>query len=221
MSPINSVAIPTIKNPWLDRHSQLCELAKSDSFRILFLGDSITEAWSTYGAATWDTFYAKRKAVNFGINGERVQNLIWRVLNGALDNISPSLVVILIGTNNIDRNPVTHIAEGIQVLLQHIVERLPHARILLLGVLPREKDPEALKRKLVGDLNAMLASATFPKKIHYLDIGSAFLDPDGHLPVEFFPDGLHPRAEAYAILADRIEPMIQALLDEIAPTVGN
>jgi lysophospholipase L1-like esterase len=221
MNTPNPVAIPTIKNPWLDRHTQLCEMTKSESFSILFLGDSITEAWATHGSATWDKFYAKRKAINFGINGERVQNLIWRVLNGALDNLSPSLVVILIGTNNIDRNPVPHIAEAIQVLLQHIVERLPNARILLLGVFPREKDPEASKRKLVRDLNAMMASTIFPENIHYLDIGSAFLDQDGNLPVDLFPDGLHPCAKAYAIWADRIEPTIQTLLAEAATTVVN
>jgi beta-glucosidase len=209
----NIVATPTIKNPWLDRHEQFCAIVKSEAIDLLFLGDSITEGWASHGAETWSSHYARRKAANFGINGERIQNLLWRVINGSLDGISPKLIVLLIGTNNAARNSLADIIEGIQILLQEIMVRCPESKILLLAPFPRETEPVAERRRLVNDINGALELIAYPANIHFMNIAEAFLDSDGRLPTRLFPDGLHPVAEAYAIWAERIEPVVRQYVD--------
>lgn len=210
----NTVAIPAIKNPWLDRHEQFCAVAKNEPIDLLFLGDSITEGWGSHGTDVWNSYYAKRRAANFGINGERIQNLLWRVMNGSLDGVTPKLIVLLIGTNNAARNSLPDIIEGMQVLLREIVMRCPQAHILLLAPFPREAEPTAERRRLVNEINQSLAELSYPANVHFLNIGDAFLDADGRLPSRLFPDGLHPVAEAYSIWAERIEPIVRLYVDK-------
>ena len=60
----------------------------------------------------WRKFFAPLNALNLGIGGDRTQHVLWRAEN--LD-ISPStkFVVLHCGTNNIDRDTPTCIANGI------------------------------------------------------------------------------------------------------------
>lgn len=50
--------------------------------------------------ADWDSQLAPLHCLNFGIGGDRTENVLWRVMNGELDNINAKVVVIWCGTNN-------------------------------------------------------------------------------------------------------------------------
>jgi beta-glucosidase len=50
--------------------------------------------------------------------------------------------------------------------------------------------------------------------VHYLDIGSKFLDADGNLPVDVMPDLLHPNEKGYEIWADAIREPLKRLLQD-------
>lgn len=61
MSPRSCIPCPKIENDaydWYKRHETRCELAKKNSYDIVFIGDSITHFWAdedgvTHGVEVW------------------------------------------------------------------------------------------------------------------------------------------------------------------------
>jgi lysophospholipase L1-like esterase len=50
------------------------------------------------------------------------------------------------------------------------------------------------------------------RRVFFLDIGSAFLGPDGTLAGEIMPDKLHPTPKGYALWAEAMRPTLVRLL---------
>ena len=65
--------------------------------KVIFFGDSITEFWNQEGRDIWDKYYAPRHAYNYGINGDKVEQLIWRIEHGEFDGLNAKVVVLKIG----------------------------------------------------------------------------------------------------------------------------
>ena len=104
---------------------------------VIFLGDSLTQQWDR---SVWDNNLAHLRPLNAGVNGDRTENLLWRIEHGNLDGQRPHLIVLLIGTNDIGRNrPTAVIAEGVREILIALRSRLPEAQVLLVGVFPRSE----------------------------------------------------------------------------------
>jgi lysophospholipase L1-like esterase len=190
---------------WKERHERFLARAKEGACDLLFVGDSITEGW---GANTvWQKTYAPRKAVNIGIGGDTTQNVLWRITNGELEGLSPKAVVLLIGTNNfgLHGDAPADVAKGVAAVVDTLRKKLPSAKILLLGVFPRDEKPGTGMRKKIAELNASLAKV---EGVSFLDIGAKFLSPDGTLAKDVMPDFLHLSPKGYQIWADAIEPWI-------------
>ncbi len=86
-------------------HEQLVDKARRGGIDVYFAGDSITRRW---GATDYPEFLANWKqnffgwnAANFGWGADTVQNILWRLQNGELDNVHPKVIVLLAGTNNV------------------------------------------------------------------------------------------------------------------------
>lgn len=62
---------------------------------------SITERWHQNGLAVFEQFYEPLNVSNYGIGGDRTQWLQWRIRNGEVQGLSPKVVVLKIGTNNV------------------------------------------------------------------------------------------------------------------------
>ena len=100
----------TVRLPRTDQnsqiaHKQLLDKARHGRIDVYFEGDSITRRW---GATDYPEFLANWKqnffgwnAANFGWGADTVQNILWRLQNGELDNVHPKVIVLLAGTNNI------------------------------------------------------------------------------------------------------------------------
>lgn len=204
---------------WLPRHEQKLADAKAIADKggkidLLFIGDSITQGWEKEGAAVWQDFYAKRNGFAIGFGGDRTENVLWRLQHGALENMSPKLVVLMIGTNNTGHrleNPAT-IAAGIKTLLNEIHAQLPAAKVLLLAVFPRDEQPDGKMRLNNKGVNAIIKDYANDKNVFFADINSVFLAKDGVLPKEIMPDFLHPNEEGYRLWADALEPHVKKLL---------
>jgi len=211
---------------WLKRHEQFVDMAKRGGIEVLFLGDSITDAWGgeghhpkAPGTEVWKREFEPLKAANFGIGGDRTQHVLWRLQNGELDGIRPKVVVLMIGTNNSNGNDNTaeEIAEGIIAIVHEIHKRSPHTRVLLLGIFPRNtaKTPEANKEQMdkIRKVNALISKLDDGgKTVKYLDIGHHFLAPDGSIPRDIMPDQLHLSPKGYEIWARAIkEPLVHLL----------
>ncbi len=189
--------------------------SRERSAKIVFLGDSITDFWRKAGKAVWDERIAPLDAVNFGISGDKTENLLWRLDSGNLSGkMSPKLVVLMIGTNNWQDKP-EDTAQGIKAILEKIREKQPKAKILLLAVFPRGANQADPKRQVNEKLNALIkkfAEGT-RNQIYWLDINRVFLEKSKNktLTKEIMPDLLHPSEEGYRRWADAIVPELKKL----------
>jgi lysophospholipase L1-like esterase len=226
-TPISRDTLPW----WHARH-----LAKLDELRrrpvdLVLLGDSITQNYERAGPPpsldfrpVWQRFYADRHAVNLGFKGDATAHLLWRMMHGELDGIAPKAAIILIGANNLGRLhwSADDTVLGIEAVVAEARRRLPHAKILLLGILPSIRSPWATQT--TQQVNAAL-SAQFGRGgaagVTYLDVTSVFLTHGAVDPSLFYdpkltpPESpLHPTPDAQARMAEAIEPALSAMLGD-------
>ena len=205
---------------WTKRHEGFLAEAKKGGIDIVFIGDSITDEWRRApedkyprgGVNVWKKTFEPMKAANFGIGGDRTQHVLWRIKNGTLDGIQPKVVVLLIGTNNSNGKDHTpeEIADGIKAIVTEVKAKQPMAKVLLLGILPRGKDPSAdpikAQREKIKQVNTIISKLDDGgKTVKYLDIGEKFLEKDGTISPEMMVDYLHLNEKAYQIFADAIK----------------
>jgi len=198
---------------WLKRHAAFLAQRDAAPVDLLFVGDSITEGWLTDGRATWDREYVPLRPLNLGIGGDQTQHVLWRLDHGEVDGLAPKLVVLLIGTNNLGGgHSPEEAAAGVAAVVASLRRRLPASPVLLLGVFPRDRQPDDPLRQAVWALNERIARLGDGKDVHYLDIGSAFLRRDGVLPARVMPDYLHLSPSAYQTWADAMRPTLGRLM---------
>jgi beta-glucosidase len=186
------------------------EAVKTQPYRVLFLGDSLTER---FDPELWRQHMEPRGVLNAGVSGDRTEHLLWRLQHGNLDGPPPAGVVVLIGTNDLgyDRTPEI-VAEGIRADLQYLRQRLPRARIGLLGLWPRAMWPDAPLRHAILAVNRLIKNCGDDRAVFYADIGGLLLDPEGRLTPEISSDRLHFTGLGYARLMPRLDALIDRLL---------
>lgn len=197
-------------------HESFVAIAKKGEAQVVFLGDSITAGWNGQ-KALFDKEYGQYKAANFGIGGDQVQHVLWRVENGEFEGIKPKAVVLMIGTNNGGNALHTPemIANGIKNIIAAIHQRSPDTKVLLLAIFPRgeKEDPKTNPGRAKNQaVNALIAKFDDGKKVHFFDIGAKFLTADGTLEKSVMPDLLHLNAASYQIEADAIHEKLASLV---------
>ena len=217
-SAVTPVAKP--KKWWADRHKQVLDRIRQGNVDMIFVGDSITHYWTNStirregtGEKVWAEYYAPRNAVNLGFAGDRTQHVLWRFDHGEIDSISPKLAILMVGTNNSNKNDNTaeEIADGIKAICAEIRYELPQTNILILAIFPRGKSP-SLQREKNAKASELASQIADSDMIYYLDINENFLQKDGTLSEDIMPDLLHPNEKGYEIWAEAIEPMVVKLL---------
>jgi lysophospholipase L1-like esterase len=216
---------------WRERHlDKLAEL-KRGRVDLIFLGDSITQDWEMTGPPewqnfrpVWERFYGDRRAVNLGFKGDATSHLLWRMQNGELDNIAPKVAVVLIGANNLGRvhwSAEDNVA-GINAVVALLRRKLPRTQVLLLGILPSDRDAWATQNTL--DVNHALAgqygNGAVPN-VTYLDVGYVFMR-GGALERSLFYDPLlqppepplHPSPAGQERMASAMEPVLSKLMGD-------
>jgi lysophospholipase L1-like esterase len=219
-----STLVPVTQNrdwriyDWAERHAACVALMKTRQPEIVMLGDSITHFWGgepvggrRTGADVWDRFFAGRRVVNLGYGWDRTENVLWRLTHGEFEDVSPKVVVVLIGTNNIDLNTPDEIAAGITAICVELHRRAPAARILLLSIFPRGATPDAMRAN-VGAVNERIARLDGKGGVSYLDLVKTFVQADGTISSDVMYDFLHPTAKGYAMWAAAMEPTLNRLM---------
>jgi lysophospholipase L1-like esterase len=199
---------------WNKRHQEIMDLGKDGAADLVFFGDSIIHYWGgmpkapyARGQVSWDELFQGKKVVNLGFGWDRVENVLWRVQNGELLAHRPRIVVLAIGTNNLQENPAAEIRMGIVKICQEIRRLLPNSKVHVIGILPRmlpaevQAKPAAVNAQLHEHLSGM-------EGVHFHDISQAFLDEKGALRGQYFSDGLHPNEKGYARFAEEIRQVI-------------
>lgn len=216
--PQNSAIIPVPRTDRAtNRQALVLQRAKEapGNYDIEFIGDSITQGWEGRGKDVWDEFYGHRKVINFGVSGDRTQHVLWRFEQGQLEGINAKVAVVMIGTNNSNKqdNTEAEILAGVTAIVEQIRARQPDTKILLLGIFPRGETFSPQRGKIL-QVNEALARLDDGKNIFYMDIGPQLIENDGSISKEIMPDYLHPNAAGYLIWAKATEPKLKQLLGE-------
>ena len=214
----NSATLPVPRTDWATRRQSLVLQRAKESpgdYDLEFIGDSITEGWEGGGKNVWQEFYGKRKAINFGVGGDRTQHVLWRFEQGQLDGIKAKVAVVMIGTNNSNNqdNTEAEILEGVTAIVQQIRTRQPDTKIILLGIFPRGATFSSQRGKIL-QVNEALAKLDDGKDIFYIDFGPQLIENNGSISKSIMPDYLHPNAAGYLIWANATEPKLKQLLGE-------
>ncbi len=225
-SGVNSGANHEPLPPWNENgrigHQQLVEKAQQGRIDVYFLGDSITRRWGALDypefLAHWQKNFHGWNAGNFGWGGDSTHNMLWRITNGEFAGLSPKVIVLLGGTNNIGDKPRPGAAddtvEGIRALLDTLQAKAPDATIVLTAIFPRNDNPES--NKLVAEVNARIAPFADGKRIRFLNINDRLADQDGTLFEGMTVDNLHLSVQGYEIWANALKPVLTELLGEPA-----
>ena len=197
---------------WTQKHESFLKRAKEGKIDLLFLGDSITEGWGNN--AVWQKAYGPLNAANFGIGGDMTQNVLWRILNGEIEGISPKVTVLMIGTNNfgLEGHQPDQVVKGVATIVQTLRKKLPATKILLLAIFPRDEKPNTDARKKIQKVNEQIATLDDKKTVRYLDIGARLTNSDGLIAKEIMPDFLHLSEKGYQIWADAMDPLLKQLM---------
>jgi lysophospholipase L1-like esterase len=226
--PADQPASRTDQNS-LTAHAQLLDKAKKGGIDIYFEGDSITRRW---GATDYPEFLANWKqnffgwnAADFGWGADTIQNILWRLQNGELDNVHPKIIVLLAGTNNVGRTvpaggdaaEVADITRGLKAVLDLMQVKAPGATIVATAIFPRNDNIAVMPT--INRINANLAKFADGKKIRYLNINDKLADKDGRLFDGMMnADKLHPAIKGYQVWADALKPIFTELLGPPAKT---
>ena len=143
---------------WQKLHAMHLQEAKhsAQGARVVFIGDSITEGWLRTGLsarvesipqprceAIWQQSFGRWRPLNFGVGGDRVQDLGWRLQHGLLasEALQPEVFVLLIGTNDLGNGESAEVTLAeLTTLLQQLQAARSSASVLVLAVLPRGGD---------------------------------------------------------------------------------
>ena len=209
---------------FIKMHESFLARGKQGPIGVLFIGDSITQGW-TRAPHVWEHYYGKWQPANFGIGGDQTQHVIWRIEQGELDGIKPSVTVLMLGTNNTGGHTAAEIAAADKKIIQLIRTRIPETKILVLGIFPRgpRKNAQGMvtdqiaadatrRMEIIRAVNAELAKLDDGKTIRYLDITAKFLCDDGKIPSIIMPDQLHPNAAGYQLWAEAMQPLLTEMM---------
>lgn len=217
----NPTCIPLKRTDWADAyHTAMLASEKKPDLQLVFLGDSITMMWRTQsgyegGTPVWEEYYAPLGAANFGISGDKTEHILWRITAGKdLDGLSPKVLVLLIGVNNLLQGSTPEdTAAGITTIVSYLRTKVPRTRILLLGIFPCWERPDNPIRERIRQTNAIISRLADRQRIFYLDIGDRFLEPDGTIKREKLRDLLHPSEVGYRVWAEAMRAPLADLLE--------
>jgi len=232
------VAVPRTDANSLIAHSQLIEKAKTGRIDVYFEGDSITRRWGATDYprlfANWRRNFFRWNAANFGWGGDRIQNILWRLEYGELDNVKPKIVVLLAGTNNVgsaipagtDDAVVADVTKELRALVTAIRNKAPEATLIVMGIFPRNDNMAVMP--VINRINAHLEKMADGSKVRFLSINDKVADDRGRLYEGMMnADKLHPAEQAYQVWADALKPVFRELLgppaadDHAPPPTGD
>lgn len=181
--------------------------------RIVFFGDSITEAWNRYHKE----FFTGRLYFDRGISGQTTSQMVIRFRQDVIA-LKPKVVVILAGINDVAGNSGPATLEDIEGNLTSMVElaKANGIRVVLSSILPADRLPWRPElpnpTEKVLALNAWLKDYAAKNGCVYLDYFSALADPQNAMKKELQEDAVHPDRAGYDVMEPLAEKAIAAAL---------
>ena len=194
-------------------HNAKLGLPAANESRIVFMGNSITESWST----VLPEYFSGKSYVNRGIDGQTTPQMLVRFRADVID-LQPKVVVILAGTNDIAGNTgpstVKMIADNIISMAE--LARQNNILVVISSVLPvydYSWKPGLEPAPKISKLNKIIKNYALNHRHTYLDYYAAMVDDKKGLHEKYTSDGVHPNKAGYKVMATLADQAIAKTLD--------
>lgn len=183
-------------------------LPAANENRIVFMGNSITEAWGQISPE----FFSGKPYINRGISGQTTPQMLIRLRPDVIA-LKPKVVVILGGTNDIAGNTGPSTLEMIEdnIASMAVLAKAANIKVIISSVLPVYDYPWAPGRQpaeKIATLNQWIKNYALENDCIYLDYYSSMVDDRKGMKAEYSPDGVHPNAAGYKVMAVLAEKAI-------------
>jgi len=172
---------------------------------IVFLGDSITQDYNVY------EHFPGRLVYNRGIGGDTTPGVINR-LDVSVDELKPSVVVLLIGTNDyaLLKTNTQDIFERYQEIVSKIKHNNPETKIMIQSVYPVNEtlDPMTVLPRSNHEIDKLNALLKTIEGVIYLDIQKILKDEHGRFHKDYTLEGLHVSPKGYELISKEIEKLL-------------
>ena len=124
---------------WYEKFREQNFLINNSPSDILLIRDSLISNISRY-QDVWSEHFSKHNTLNFGIPGDKIQNLLWRIKSMRLpSNSTLSCIFILCGTYNVDHNSPEEMVSGLISSGISVQAQCHRAKVVIIPLLPRDK----------------------------------------------------------------------------------
>ncbi len=185
-----------------------------DPTRVVIMGNSITEYWYELHPG----FFHNNRLVGRGISGQVSSQMLARFRQDVI-NLTPRIVVINCGTNDIAENngpydediTMDNIKSMTELALAHGIE------VVLSSVLPCDEFCWNLSVKdVVGKIDRLNIrikdyADSFDKGVHYLNYFPTMTLDGKSLNKNFTEDGVHPNSLGYDMMEVKLNEMLTLL----------
>lgn len=206
---IGNTAVQAQARP-LAEHSQAVEAANRQQPSVVVVGDSLAAKWATVGARAWNREIRGLNAFDLGVASDRTQHVLYRIRAGDFSRLTPRVGVLIIGTNNVNRNTPSETGDGVLRVVDELRSVWPHTSLIVVGVLPRQLPEGLARQRRIDALNARLAQSMLTRdRATFVHLKDEFLLRDGGLnPALYEDDGIHLTAAGYDVLTAHLAPLI-------------
>ena len=205
--------------------------SQGKDFDVVLFGDSITDFWNNPSLALDGNPINYAAAFNMGIGSDRVQNLLWRLRNGALDGYTTKYFTLMVGINNGHQKCIDHnehadraedVAESIRLMLCEMATKHPNAKILLMPILPYSFDSKYFEAAEVTEMseavNDYILEFVDNKRVFWVDLRSQYLQQNSMPDKTCYREGGHGGYDAVGLC---LHPEFFTYSDFWRPAISN
>ena len=207
-----ATVVPNPRRKGAMRHVQIKKAyAAAAPHPVALFGDSLTDNWR---GARFTYMATNFPAVNAGICGDRIEDVLWRLedMRELLTNNPPSVATLLIGTNNFsfEFDPLS-IRLGIRKLVETLRSICPDTKIILFAIPPRGFTGRREALPFPAMTNPYLQGVVWDRwrngddNVFFFDFSGLLLDGDVVRPEHYERDKLHFSDRGYA---DVVTPFV-------------
>ncbi len=183
-------------------------LPPASTARVVFIGDSVTEAWREA-----DPELFTNDTLNRGISGQTSEQMLVRFRSDVIE-LAPSVVHIMAGTNDVAGNTGPTSLGVFQSNIRSMVEAalLHHIRVVLASVPPAGAIPWRTEIERPGDtiaaMNTWLRSYARCEHLIFVDYAAVLDDGQGGIKPGLSTDGVHLAGAGYVAMG----PLVHAAI---------
>lgn len=192
---------------WQRKRSAWAKQAEADQGAIVFLGDSITQAWGDDFLGQFEGL----KVANRGISGDTTRGMLVRLQEDVLA-LKPRAIVMLLGTNDIeDKGTPEDSVTNLTAIFAAIKAHDPSLPVIFCRIFPSSAKKKRSPEAIAAHNQAFDALVKGNPQITVVDTWTLFANDDKDAIPTYFHDMLHINRSGYERWAAALHPIFATL----------